>query len=89
MNVANLSHKLPSQNRAIGSDIPMYVFLFTSRLWRTSRTAYLIRKHSSLIDTTKESRENEIRKLLMLILTEKLKKEAINLATSYMQRLQA
>ena len=70
-----------------GSDITIYVSLITSRLWRTSRTAYQIRKHSSLIDTKHDSRENEIRKLLMLILFRKLKKEAMNLATSYMQRL--
>ena len=70
-----------------GSDITIYVSLFTSRLWRTSRTAYQIRKHSSLIDTNIESRENEIRKLLMLILLRKLRKEAMDLATSYMQRL--
>ena len=75
-----------TSNRS-GSDITIYVSLFTSRLWRTSRTAYQIRKHSSLIDTNIESRENEIRKLLMLILLRKLRKEAMDLATSYMQRL--
>lgn len=87
MNVANLSHKLPSQNRAIGSDIPMYVSLFTSRLWRTSRTAYLIRKHSSLINVKKNSRENEIHKLIMLLLWRQLRKEAEGLAERYLQRL--
>ena len=87
MNVANLSHKLPSQNRAIGSDIPMYVSLFTSRLWRTSRTAYLIRKHSSLINVKKNSRENEIHKLIMILLWRQLRKEAEGLAERYLQRL--
>lgn len=87
MNVANLSHKLPSQNRAIGSDIPMYVSLFTSRLWRTSRTAYLIRKHSSLINVKKNSKENEIHKLIMLLLWRQLRKEAEGLAERYLQRL--
>ena len=87
MNVANLGHKLPSQNRAIGSDIPMYVSLFTSRLWRTSRTAYLIRKHSSLINMKKNSKENEIHKLIMLLLWRQLRKEAEGLAERYLQRL--
>lgn len=87
MKVANLSHKLPSQNRAIGSDIPMYVSLFTSRLWRTSRTAYLIRKHSSLINVKKNSRKNEIHKLIMLLLWRQLRKEAEGLAERYLQRL--
>ena len=87
MNVANLSHKLPSQNRAVGSDIPMYVSLFTSRLWRTSRTAYLIRKHSLLINVKKNSRENEIHKLIMLLLWRQLRKEAEGLAERYLQRL--
>ena len=87
MNVANLSHKLPSQNRAIGSDIPMYVSLFTSRLWRTSRTAYLIRKHSSLINVKKNSRENEIHKLIMILLWRQLRKEAEGLAERYLQGL--
>ena len=87
MNSSNLGHKLPSQNRAIGSDIPMYVSLFTSRLWRTSRTAYLIRKHSSLINVKKNSKENEIHKLIMLLLWRQLRKEAEGLAERYLQRL--
>ena len=78
-------YKDPLLNR--GGLSSLYVSLITSRLWRTSRTAYQIRKHSSLIDTKVESRENEIRKLLMLILLRKLRKEAMELATSYMQRL--
>lgn len=87
MNSSNLGHKLPSQNRAIGSDIPMYVSLFTSRLWRTSRTAYLIRKHSSLINVKKNSKENEIHKLIMILLWRQLRKEAEGLAERYLQRL--
>lgn len=87
MNSSNLGHKLPSQNRAIGSDIPMYVSLFTSRLWRTSRTAYLIRKHSSLINVRRNTKENEIHKLIMILLLQKLRKEAEELAERYLQRL--
>ena len=90
MNSSNLSHKLPSksnQNRT-GSDITLYVSLFTSRLWRTSRTAYQIRKHSSLIEVNKNTRENELHKLIMILLLQKLRKEAMDLAERYLQRLQ-